>query len=155
MKDKMAFLGLLQDLTNIEGVLSANDVTEADFEDMKHIILHQMHHEYLRSYIMNQEPADWHWNCDMLRVQIGEIAREQVRKFLGLSDDQKALYPSAFTLMRSIEVFRIGDWEKAGQIASEIMRVWSVEHRIDTMSDEFRKKWLNEILRICQLFVNN
>ena len=151
----MAFFGLLQDITNIYSALSRDDVTEDDFEQMKEMIVHQMQNEYLRGYVQNQEPNSWKWNCDMLRVQLIELAREYIVKYINLSPDQQATYPNAFTVMHSIEVLKFGDYQKAGQITSEIMRTWTLEHRVDTMSEEFRKKWLDEIVRICMSFRNN
>ena len=122
---------------------------------MKHFIVHRMNNEYLRSYVMNKEPDHWRWNSDMLRVQLLEMAREQFEKFLVLSEEQQANYQDCFTMMRSMEVFKFGEWQKAGQIAEEINRVWSLEQRVNTMSEEFKKKWLQEIRILCRSFINS
>ena len=155
MKDRMAFYGLLQDLSNTYSVLSNDQVTEEDYEDMKYVIVHTMNNEFLRNYVMNQEPANWRWNNDMLRVQLREMAREQFKKFLALSEEQQASYRDCFTMMRSIEVFKLGQWKKAGQLAEEINHIWSGEQRIDSMSEDFKKKWLEEIRTLCLSFINS
>ena len=155
MKDRMAFYTLLQELTNIYSALSSESVTENDFEDMKHHIVHTMRNPYLTNYVLNQERDSWRWNNDMLRVQLSEMARDCFEKFLALPNEQMASYRDCFTIMRSMEVFKFGEYGKAADMANEIDRVWSLERRIDTMSNEFRDRWLNEIVRLAQSFVYN
>ncbi len=149
----MVSYALLQDLSNAYSVLSNDNVSEGDFEHVKHLIVNNFNNDYLRSYVQNQEPNDWRWNNDMLRVQLMEMAREEFMKFLQLPEEQQTSYRDCFTMMRSMECFKVGTWQKAGQIAEEINRVCTLQQ--DRMSEEFKKKWLKEIQTHCEVFVRN